>query len=73
MGKNQLVIKRGNDWAVQGEGNDRATRITRTQKEAINIAREIAKNQGSEVTIQGRDGRFRDKHSYGNDPHPPKG
>lgn len=47
--------------------------VVSTQKEAIEIATKIAKNQGSELTIQGKDGRIRDKRSYGNDPYPPKG
>ena len=64
MGKNQYVSPRG---------NKRATRVVSTQKEAIEIATKIAKNQGSELTIQGKDGRIRDKRSYGNDPYPPKG
>jgi len=72
MGKNQWVTKRQNGWAVTGEGNKRATVITRTQKEATDIAKNIAKNQKSEVIIQGRDGKIRSKDSYGNDPNPPK-
>lgn len=72
MGKNQWVTKRDNGWAVIGEGNSRATAITKTQKEAAEIAKNIAINQRSEVIIQGRDGKIRSKDSYGNDPLPPK-
>ena len=72
MGKNQWVTKRPNGWAVVGEGNSRATVITKTQKEAADIAKSIAVNQKSEVIIQGRDGKIRSKDSYGNDPNPPK-
>ena len=43
-----------------------------TQKQAIDIARQIAKNQQSELVIHKKDGTIRDKDSYGNDPHPPK-
>lgn len=38
-----------------------------TQKEAIKIATEIAKNQKNEVVIHNQ-GRIREKNSYGNDP-----
>lgn len=62
----------GNDWAVKGEGNDRATKVVDTQAEAIKIAREIAINQKSEVVIHRADATIRDKDSYGNDPNPPK-
>lgn len=73
MAKNQHVVPRGNAWAVRGEGNSRVTRITRTQREAIDIARMISRNQGSELFIHGQDGRIRERDSHGNDPFPPKG
>lgn len=70
--KNQHVVTAGNgSWGVRGEGNSKMTKITSTQTEAIEIAREIAKNQGAEVVIHGRDGKIRDKDSYGTDPYPP--
>jgi uncharacterized protein YdaT len=72
-GKNQHVVQRDTGWAVRGEGNSRDTQRTSTQREAIERAREIAANQGSEVVIHGRDGKIREKNSYGNDPNPPKG
>ena len=72
-GKNQWVSPRPDDkWAVHGENNTRDTRICDTQAEAIAIAREIAKNQHSEVSVQRPDGRIRSKDSYGSDPCPPK-
>jgi uncharacterized protein YdaT len=70
--KHQHVVSRGMGWAVRGEGNERDTSHHDTQANAIERVREIAKNQKSEVVIHGRDGRIRDKDSYGNDPHPPK-
>ena len=70
--KNQWVIKYGDIWAVKGEGNKKVTRITKTQKEAIDIAKRIAKNQESELYIQNIKGKIRSKDSYGNDPCPPK-
>jgi hypothetical protein len=70
---NQHVVPRGNQWAVTGEGNSRATAIVPTQREAINIAKPIAQNQGGDVMIHGRNGQIRERNSYGNDPFPPKG
>jgi uncharacterized protein YdaT len=72
-GKNQHVVRRENGWAVRGEGNSRDTARTGTQREAIERAREIAQNQGSDVVVHGQDGKIRERDSYGNDPHPPKG
>jgi hypothetical protein len=73
IGKNQHVVKYGNGWAIKGAGNSKVTKVTNTQKEAIKIANEIARNQKSETVIHGRNGKIRDKNSYGNDPYSPKG
>ncbi|WP_374330712.1 DUF2188 domain-containing protein [Soonwooa sp.] len=73
MKKNQHVVPNGDKWAVKGAGNERNTRVVNTQKEAITIAREIAKNQQSELVIHRPDGRIRDKDSFGNDPRNIKG
>ena len=73
MGKNQHVVPNGNKWAVKGEGNSKATALTNTQAEAIEIARQISRNQGSELVIHRRNGQIRDKDSHGRDPFPPKG
>lgn len=72
MKKNQHVVPHPNGWAVKGEGNSKPTIITDTQAEAIDIARNIAKNQESELLIHGRNGEIRHRDSYGNDPFPPK-
>lgn len=71
--KNQHVVPAGKDWAVKGAGNEKATKVVSTQKEAIKIAKEIAQNQKSELVIHGTDGKIRDKNSYGPDSFPPKG
>ena len=47
MARNQHVTPhRGGGWQVKGAGNSRATVVTGTQKEAIRVGRDIAKNQG---------------------------
>ena len=70
---NQHVTKRSDgNWQVRGEGNYRATVVTKTQREAISKARDIAINQRAEVVIHGVNGRIRNKNSYGNDPCPPR-
>ena len=72
MGKNQYVVRHGNEWAVRGANNSKVTRIVPTQGEAISIAREIAHNQHSEMRVQDRNGHFRVCNSYGNDTCPPR-
>lgn len=74
MGKNQHVTPHPDGgWQVKGAGNSRATIRTDTQAEAIAIAREIARNQESELFIHGMNGQIRERDSYGNDPYPPEG
>lgn len=72
-GKNQHVVPVGKQWGIKGEGNTRYTSYHPTQKEAIDSARKIAKNQGSELIIHRPNGQIREKDSHGNDPYPPKG
>lgn len=72
MGKNRHVVPVGDQWGVRGEGNSRLTSIHDTQRDAIADARDIARNQQSELLIHGRDGQIRDRDSYGNDPCPPR-
>jgi hypothetical protein len=74
MGKNQHVVPHGKgEWAVKGEGNARNTYITDTQKEAIDLAKEIAQNQQSELFIHDRHGQIRERNTYGEDSFPPQG
>lgn len=70
----QHVVPRGNGkWAVRRGGANRASRRFDTQREAIEAGRKIARKQGTELYIHGRDGRVRERSSFGKDPYPPKG
>ncbi len=74
MGKNQHVLPHPDGgWQVKGAGNSRATVRTDTQREAIGIAREISRNQQSELLIHRPNGQIRERDTHGHDPHPPKG
>lgn len=74
MGRNQHVTPHpAGGWQVKGEGNSKATVRTSTQSEAIDRARAISRNQGSELVIHRPNGRIRDKDSHGRDPFPPRG
>ena len=72
-GKNQHVVPKDGNWAIKGAGNEKATKVVETQKEAIEIAKKIAKNQESEMLIHNKKGQIRERNSYGNDNFPPKG
>jgi len=73
MPNNQWVSPRGDRWAVHSEKTGRDSRIFATQREAMDYATGVAKKQKSELIVQGRDGRIREKRSFGNDPNPPRG
>lgn len=69
----QHVVPHNDGWAVRRASSERVTEAFDTQYEAIERAREIAINQGTEVLIHREDGRIRERNSYGNDPYPPPG
>ncbi|PKP49152.1 MAG: hypothetical protein CVT92_15450 [Bacteroidetes bacterium HGW-Bacteroidetes-1] len=71
-GKNQYVVPTQGGWGVKGEGNSKLTAKTDNKADALKIGKEIAKNQQSELTILGKDGKIQNKNSYGSDPFPPK-
>lgn len=72
-GKNVHVVPHDGDWAVKLAGNQKATKVVETQKEAIKIAREISINQESELLIHGKNGQIRERDSHGPDSCPPQG
>lgn len=73
MAKNVHVVPHPQGWAVQIEGNERATSVHDTQRDAIDSGRDRARRDGTEFLIHGENGRIRERDSYGNDPYPPKG
>jgi len=62
--KDIYVVAWEEGWVVRREDASRATSIHKTQRAAIQAAREIARNQNSGLVIHGRDGRVRDRISY---------
>jgi Uncharacterized protein conserved in bacteria (DUF2188) len=69
----QHVVPNGSKWSVRRAGAAKASNTFATQSEAIAKARDVAQKQQTELFIHGRDGRIRERNSYGNDPQPPKG
>ena len=60
-------------WQVKRDGGERASDRTETKKEAVTIAREISRNQETELQIHNKDGRIAQSDSHGNDPESSKG
>jgi Uncharacterized protein conserved in bacteria (DUF2188) len=71
--KGQHVVPSDRGWSVKKAGASKASSVHGTQAEAVVAARRVASNQRTELYIHGRDGRIRERSSYGRDPHPPKG
>lgn len=61
-----------NKFVAKVEGNSKPITRPATQAATIERAIPVAKKNRSEVVIHGRDGKIRDKDSYGNDPMPPR-
>jgi uncharacterized protein YdaT len=72
VSKRQHVVPHGGEWAVRKEGGKKVTETFDTQAKALERAREIAINQGTEVVTHRPNGQIRDSDSYGNDPNPPR-
>ena len=75
MGKNDThrITPLGSQWSLKRDGASRRTGIFETKKEAIDVGRQISRNQGTEFVIHNKNGRIAQKDSHGNDPYPPKG
>lgn len=71
--KSVHVVKSGDGWAVKKEGTSRAASVHRKQDTAWKAGIKVAKKEGGEAYLHGRDGRIRERNSYSKDPNPPKG
>ena len=67
------VTPRDDGWAVIREGNQRASSVHHTQKEAEKVGREAARKDKTEFFLHSRQGQIRKRDSYGSDPRPSKG
>jgi hypothetical protein len=73
MSKNVHVVPGDRGWNVKVEGGAGTTTHFRTQDEAIEAGSRLARGNRSEHIVHGRDGRIRQRDSYGRDPFPPQG
>ena len=73
MAKNTVhVVPRAGNWAVRRSGAERDSSPHRTQEAAIRFGRSAAQREKNRAVIHGRNGRIRDRDSFGNDPFPPR-
>lgn len=67
------VVPGDGAWRVEVEGQSRASGTHDTQAEAWDQARSIAQRNHSEALLHGRDGKIRERNTYGHDPRRTKG
>lgn len=60
-------------WGVGRENAQRQSSLHDTQAAAAAEGRRLARQDGVEFNLHGRNGQVREKDSYGNDPNPPRG
>ena len=65
MGKNQHVVVHNDRWAVKEEGASTPAAVFKTQGEAWEKAKSIARRERSEAVLHGKDGRVRERNAYG--------
>jgi Uncharacterized protein conserved in bacteria (DUF2188) len=73
MGRNQHVVSRGDGWAVEPEGASEPHAIFKTQSEAWERAKSIARKERSEALLHAKNGQVRARNTYGRDPRRRKG
>jgi hypothetical protein len=65
MARNQHVIPHERGWAVRSDGAAAPCGVFKTQSEAWEKAKAIARRERSEAVLHGRDGRIRERNIYG--------
>lgn len=61
-------------WDVKRQGAKRVSTNQNTKAEAVANGRKLAKNEMlGQLVIHKQNGQIQTEHTYGKDPHPPKG
>lgn len=71
--EHHIVPNPKGSWSIKKGGGKKSIKNFDVKSSAVDFAREISKNQGSELVIHDKKGRIHKSDSHGNDPHPPKG
>ena len=69
--KSVHVVPHEEGWSVKRIGASKGS-VCETQERAVDMARKLAKRDRVELIIHGRNGRIRERNSYGHDPFPPR-
>ena len=60
-------------WDIKQSGGQRSSGHFDRKTDAVSRARQISKNQETELVVHNKDGKIGKKDSHGGDPFPPKG
>ena len=71
-GESYHVVPHSGGWAVKKMGSLKG-HVFETQDRAVSNAKSRAKRDKTELFIHGRDGRIRERNSYGTGLFPPRG
>ncbi|MGA7456880.1 MAG: DUF2188 domain-containing protein [Methyloceanibacter sp.] len=63
----------GERWAVKAEGAVEPFALFKTQSEAWEKAKSVARKERSEALLHGKNGQIRARNSYGHDPRSSNG
>ena len=70
--EHHVVPNANGGWDIKRNNSSRASSHFETKTDAVSRARELSRNQGTELIIHRRDGQIQNPDSHGNDPCPPK-
>lgn len=70
--KEHHVVPTDDGWNVNKGGGEKAIKNFDRKQDAVDYARQISRNQESELIIHRKDGTIQDSDSHGNDPCPPR-
>lgn len=59
-------------WNVKKGGADRASKTFEKKEKAVDFARQVSRNQRTELVIHKKDGTIQSADSHGHDPLPPR-
>ncbi|MFD2925044.1 DUF2188 domain-containing protein [Halobacillus naozhouensis] len=64
LDKGEHVVSHENGWAVQAEDAKQPSDVFENKQDAVDRAKEVAKNKGTSVIIHKQDGSIQDQTSY---------
>lgn len=64
MATQHHVVPNENGWGIKIDGGTKSIKNFETKQAAVDYAREISRNQGTELFIHGLDGKIQKRNSH---------